>query len=193
MPWQKALAISTTAFVRLYDYLVDNYKVPVLKASHTNQDPVERTFAVLKSMGNNRRMSDIDMGFRVRNLILGAGADVIVDKANVQFDENQLPILNPLIDSEFPNTETDSTNVLTTAFMTTGLVDEYTQPTPASELTDDQIGIMENSDVTSNETNIVLQIPDEVTEILADADLSSFENQVPTPMEMGKNFETIAV
>ena len=52
---------------------------------------------------------------------------------------------------------------------------------------------MENSDVTSNETNIVLQIPNEVTEILADADLSSFENQVPTPMEMGKNFETIAV
>ena len=32
-----------------------------------------------------------------------------------------------------------------------------------------------------------------MTEILADADLSSFENQVPTPMEMGKNFETLTV
>ena len=81
MPWQKAIAISTTAFTMMYDYLKDNYNIPVLKASHTNQDPVERTFSVLKAMGNNRRMSAIDMEFRVRNLILGAGADIIVDKA----------------------------------------------------------------------------------------------------------------
>ena len=189
MPWQKAIAISTTAFTMMYDYLVDKYQVPPLKACHTNQDPVERTFSVLKAMGNNRRMSAIDMEFRVRNLILGAGADIIVDKANVQFDQNQIPILSPSVESEFPNTETDSTNILTTAFMTTGLVEEYTQPIPTSELTDDQIGLMETSNETSNETNIVLQIPDEVTEMfhLGERDSSNYDEQVPTPMEMGKS------
>ena len=136
-------------------------------------------------MGNNRRMSAINMEFRVRNLILGAGADIIVDKANVQFDQNQLPVLNPSDDSEFPNTETDSTNVLTTAFMTTGLVDEYTQPIPTSELTDDRIELIESSNETSNETNIVLQIPDEVTDMFNLGDTG--EEHVPTPMEMGKS------
>ena len=102
LPWQQGILMCCNAIKPLLKELQREYEdVKYILTYYINQDALEQTFSILRSMGG--AYSDfgaLEFLRRIRNLILGAGSDIIIEKCNVQPTEVSDFNINSVIDEE---------------------------------------------------------------------------------------------
>ena len=102
LPWQDGFLQSINALQVLYDELQRDYDdIDCLFTYKLNQDCLETTFSVIRSMGYlYKGFGALEFIRRIRRYILGAGADLSIEAANVEPTEQNDFKIAALIDKD---------------------------------------------------------------------------------------------
>ena len=102
LPWQLGILMCINAIRPLLKELQREYEdVKYILTYYINQDALEQIFSILRAMGG--AYSDfgaLEFLRRIRNLILGGGSDIIIEKCNVQPTEVSDFNIHSVIDEE---------------------------------------------------------------------------------------------
>ena len=94
MAWQKGVIISSNSLMALYDTLKEQYDIEYIMTCRLNQDALESMFGVLRAMeGIASQFGALSFMNRLRNYLLGAGGDIIIQGANVESTEHDEKVL----------------------------------------------------------------------------------------------------
>ena len=94
LPFQKGILIGIRSIIQLYEALTEKFEVWYLRTVCVNQDIDENFFSRLRAIGiTYTHPSPVACKNRIRLLILGKDADVIIRSSSVQMDVQKTPNL----------------------------------------------------------------------------------------------------
>jgi hypothetical protein len=92
LPFQKGIVTSSRSLLTLYNELSSRHGVEFILTSHLNQDALENFFSRIRALGgSNTHPTSVDFLYRMKNLIIGKAAHLVVERAAVKVEEEINP------------------------------------------------------------------------------------------------------
>ena len=166
-PWQIGFAIACTSMLVLYHDLKKEYvDIIFITTTCLNQDAVESLFSILRALGGtDYRFGALSFVYRLRLVVLGAGKDLDIKKANVNIADAKEEFIS-LVPKVIETVENDTSDEI--AYV---VADEF-----AKESSEPTVLVVSVPDDDLIE-DIVDFKPSEATEIDSDLDFLSSDSE----------------